>query len=72
MGRIKTTPIKRASRKLFAEHKAKITTDFEHNKSLLPDFADIKNKKMRNSIAGYLVRLKKVELQQQPLQQPKL
>lgn len=37
------------------------TKDFNHNKIELGKLADFQSKKMRNTIAGYLVRKKKAQ-----------
>ena len=58
MGRIKTTMIKRATHELMRQE-INFTEDFEHNKKLLKD--TMPSKKVRNKIAGYIARLKKVE-----------
>ncbi len=57
MGRIKTTMIKRNGNKLFNLHKDKFKKDFETNKQVLPEVADIPSKKLRNVLAGYITRL---------------
>lgn len=59
MGRIKTTLIKRNTLKLFDLHKDKFKTNFNENKPLVDSFLDLKSKKLRNIIAGYVTRLKK-------------
>ena len=59
MGRIKTMLIKRVTLNLFAHYKDKFTNDFSKNKQLVPEYADIPSKKLRNVIAGYLTRLMK-------------
>ena len=61
MGRIKTQLIKRVSNKLIKEHRDEFKKDFEENKKLVEEFSDIPSKKLRNSIAGYVTRLKKEE-----------
>ena len=57
MGRIKTTLIKRTGNKLYALHKDKFKKDFESNKQVLPELADIPSRKLKNVLAGYLTRL---------------
>jgi len=59
MGRIKTKLIKRISLKLFDEHKDEFKPDFEENKKLVEEFADVPSKKIRNVVAGYVTRLVK-------------
>ena len=56
MGRIKTQLIKRITNKLVAEHREEFKEDFEENKKLVEQFADIPSKKLRNTIAGYVTR----------------
>jgi len=54
MGRIKSTLVKRTSKKLIsAEHD--FTESFDHNKKLLGN--TMPSKLMRNKIAGYIARL---------------
>lgn len=60
MGRIKTTLIKRLTRELMKDASDKFTTDFDKNKKILVKL--IEYKKIRNSVAGYVTRLKKVEI----------
>jgi len=57
MGRIKTNLIKRTTKKLLKNYPDKFKIEFEHNKKALAELADIPSKKLRNSIAGYMVRL---------------
>ncbi len=64
MGRIKTTQVKRAGRKLVSLHSQKFTADFLHNKKQMAGLAEISSKKLRNIIAGYITRLTR---KQQPL-----
>lgn len=59
MGRIKTMLIKRVTNQLMDEHQEKFTTEFEKNKAIVEQHANIPSKKIRNVIAGYATRLKK-------------
>jgi len=59
MGRIKTTLIKRITKKLIEEYGERFKDNFEENKKLVQEFADVPSKKLRNIIAGYITRLKK-------------
>jgi len=61
MGRIKTQLVKRTAMKLLAKHPDKFKKDFEENKKLVEETADIKSIKLRNVIAGYLTRLVKTK-----------
>ncbi len=59
MGRIKTALIKRVTKKLVAEHGEKLTTDFDKNKLIVEEVAEIPSKKLRNVVTGYATRLTK-------------
>lgn len=41
------------------KHGEKFDTDFEKNKAMVTEAADIPSKKLRNIVAGYATRLKK-------------
>ena len=59
MGRIKTTLIKRTGNQLMKSYADRFKDDFESNKVVVSDLAEIQSKKIRNIIAGYVTRLKK-------------
>lgn len=60
MGRIKTKQIKAKTREFLDKHGESFNTDFEDNKKAVVELStEIRSKKMRNAIAGYLVRKKK-------------
>ncbi|PLW79841.1 30S ribosomal protein S17e [Candidatus Woesearchaeota archaeon] len=59
MGRIKTALIKRVTNELVEKHKDSFTKDYEENKAIVENFADIPSKKLKNIIAGYVTRLVK-------------
>lgn len=59
MGRIKTQLVKRVTHKIMEKHGDELTNDFEQNKKLVDGFANIPSKKIKNTIAGYITRLKK-------------
>ncbi len=63
MGTVREKIIKRTAYKLVKEYPNLWTTDFEHNKKVLSEIAEIKSKVYRNRIAGYITRLKVRELQ---------
>ena len=58
MGRIKPKLVKRTTRVLLS-HENKFSSNFEENKTRLAK--TMPSKKVRNKIAGYLVRLKRRE-----------
>ena len=57
MGRIKTQPVKRYAKLLLKKFPDKFTDDFEFNKKILMEVAEIKSVKLRNQLAGYITRL---------------
>lgn len=59
MSRTKTTMIKRITKKLFRDNPKVFTIDFNKNKKLVEKLLDVPSNKLRNIIAGYLVRLVK-------------
>jgi len=63
MGRIKTLMIKNIAERLFREHGEEFTTDFDKNKELVKKYVDIPSKKLRNTVAGYITRLKRREIE---------
>ena len=58
MGRIKSLPIKRATRELLEKYPTFLYEDFDKNKPILSKAVD-SDKKTRNKIAGYASRLVK-------------
>jgi len=59
MGRVKSTQIKRISKKIFENDKSAFSTDFEKNKKSVDKLIET-SKKFRNTIAGYVTRLAKI------------
>lgn len=62
MGNIKTSFVKRVGKQLYEQHADKFTEDYSKNKELIKELIDIRSKKLRNTIAGYITGLKKQEL----------
>jgi len=62
MGNIKTSFVKRVGRKLFEKNADKFTDDYSKNKEIIKQLIDIRSKKLRNTIAGYVTNLKKQEM----------
>ncbi|MEM1534905.1 MAG: 30S ribosomal protein S17e [Candidatus Pacearchaeota archaeon] len=60
MGKVKTKIVKRVGKALYEAHGDEFSQDFEKNKQVVMKYLDV-NKKLRNVIAGYLVKLKKLE-----------
>jgi len=59
MGRIKTSFIKHIARDLFEKNADKFSTDFGNNKKIMDQLIDIKSKRTKNTVAGYITSLKK-------------
>ncbi len=58
MGTVREKIIKRTAYKLVKKYPDLWTEDFEYNKRMLSQIAEIKSKVYRNRIAGYITRLK--------------
>ena len=56
MGRIKITAIKTLANELIEEFGDRFSDDFEKNKTVLNEIKEIKSKKVRNILAGYITR----------------
>ena len=59
MGRIGTKLIKRNAKMILNSNPSKFSKDFEANKKAVVEAAEIRSKKLRNTIAGYVTRLVK-------------
>jgi small subunit ribosomal protein S17e len=59
MGRIKTKQIKRLSSEFVKMHGQELTENYDNNKKVVAQYADIKSKKLKNAIVGYATRLRK-------------
>ncbi|MEM4648093.1 MAG: 30S ribosomal protein S17e [Candidatus Pacearchaeota archaeon] len=60
MGRIKTGLVKKTAMQLIKVYGDEFTTDFNKNKEIIDKNIKL-SKKLRNTIAGYIVRIKKKE-----------
>jgi small subunit ribosomal protein S17e len=56
MGRIRTTYIKRMTRKIIAHFPDRFTKEFSKNKVLLKEVTTTPSKQLRNKIAGSITR----------------
>ncbi|MCS7364237.1 MAG: 30S ribosomal protein S17e [archaeon GB-1867-035] len=63
MGKVRPILVKRLARELLGRYPDKFTLDFEENKRLVAELTDIKSKRLRNRVAGYITRLVKIQLQ---------
>jgi small subunit ribosomal protein S17e len=59
MGRVRTKTVKRASKKLIEAYYSKLGLDFDYNKLIIKDVAQVESKRLRNKIAGYTTHLMK-------------
>lgn len=62
MGRIKTKQIKRITNELMENYGSKFNRDYLENRNKVEQFAEIKSKKLRNTIAGYVTRLSRINV----------
>ena len=59
MGRIKLQLVKRTGKKLMEKHKEDFKENFDENKTLVGQYTTVSNKKLRNTVAGYITKLMK-------------
>jgi len=59
LGKIRPTFVKRIAEELVKKFPDKFTTDFEHNKKMVDEVADVATVKVRNRIAGYVTRYRR-------------
>ena len=57
MGRVRTKTVKRSARQIVEKYYQQLTMDFDTNKRVVDEVAEIPSKRMRNKIAGYLTHL---------------
>lgn len=60
MGNIYTRDIKRIAHEIYEKYKDQVSEDYNKNKELVKAIVDVKSKKVRNRIAGYLTRYAKL------------
>ena len=61
MGKVRTSIVKRTARKILELYPDRVSLSFEENKKLVQEVVDVKSKKLRNQIAGYLTHLVKLQ-----------
>jgi len=57
MGKVRPKYIKNLARRLVEIYGDRFTRDFEHNKKLVMELADIPSKSVRNKVAGEITRI---------------
>ena len=61
MGKVRTEIVKRTARDLMERYPDKFSADFEANKKIVGEAFATESKRLRNRVAGYATRLKRVE-----------
>jgi small subunit ribosomal protein S17e len=61
LGKVRTEIVKRTARDMLQRYPDKFTTDFEVNKKVMSEVFELDQKRLRNRVAGYTTRLKRVE-----------
>ena len=57
MGSVKPSYIKNFAMELLKTYESSFSPDFEQNKLMVSEYTDIKNKTIRNRVAGYITRV---------------
>ena len=57
MGRVKTKLVKRNAIELVDKNREKFNNNFDDNKKVVMELAEVNSKKLRNVMAGYITRL---------------
>ena len=65
MGNVRQTYIKRLAKDL-VDSDQEFSEDFDENKEILAETEEFESKKLHNSVAGYIVRVKENEQKEQP------
>lgn len=63
MGRIKTKLIKRLTHELIERYSDRFTERYEENKKVVGELVMTESKKIKNAIAGYVTRLKRMQVE---------
>ena len=56
MGRIKSIAVKRLADDIIMKHGKKFSNDFDKNKKVLGELKNIKSKRTRNVLVGYITK----------------
>lgn len=70
MGKVRTESVKNLAKDLMNKHHDKFTTDFDTNKRLVEELAVGSTKTIRNKVAGYISRLKRIEMKEEGVETP--
>ncbi len=61
LGKVRTEVVKRIARELVSRFPDAFSENYEDNKNKVVEFVEVEGKRLRNRIAGYITRLKRVE-----------
>ncbi len=64
MGSVKPSYIKNFADELMRGYESSFSQDFEQNKLKVSEYTDIKNKTIRNRVAGYITRVNRQKTEQ--------
>ena len=64
MGKVRPDFIKRVAKELISKEPKLYSTNFDENKQILNQITEIKTKRLRNRIAGYITSLVKLKVHQ--------
>jgi small subunit ribosomal protein S17e len=70
LGKVRTEAVKNMAKDLMNKHHEKFTTDFDANKRLVGELAVGTSKTIRNRVAGYISRLKRIEMKEEGAEMP--
>eukprot|EP01083_Nonionella_stella_P148534 470325_1 len=59
MGRVRTKTVKKAARVIIERYYPRLTLDFDTNKKICEEIAQIPSKRLRNKVAGFVTHLMK-------------
>merc|ERR1712146_286469 len=59
MGRVRNKTVKRSSKKIIERYYQRLTLDFNTNKRICDEVAEIPSKRLRNKIAGFTTHMMK-------------
>lgn len=62
MGNVRPEAVKKIAKDIHQKYPEKVSLDFEANKKVVEELVTGKSKKLRNRIAGYVTRLKAIEV----------
>ncbi len=65
MGKVRTKMVKRTARELLEKYPDLFIWDFEHNKKVVSRLVDVRSKRVRNQIAGYITHLVAIRLKKE-------